>query len=223
MNYKGDWNSMSLLTHELGHALHFYFSSRNQPFQLAEGKIFLTESIANFHQSLLRKYLLTTVDDQNLHKAILDDELMYFQNYCFYMPIVSKIETKMHEMVSHGQAISATFLSDYTRSCYSEGYGDAVNVNEYSGYVWMFCDELYKNFYAFQYLGGFAVGEALVKICFSEKTTASEKYMKLIKSGCSINQLELLKNFGIDFTKSKVLDTVFQTLSDRLELLKKYV
>ncbi|WP_298534300.1 M3 family metallopeptidase, partial [uncultured Methanobrevibacter sp.] len=48
------------LAHELGHAMHSYFSERNQPQEKADYKIFVAEVASTVNEVLLYKYLMKT-------------------------------------------------------------------------------------------------------------------------------------------------------------------
>ena len=39
LNYNGDYEGVSTLTHEMGHAMHSYFSNKRQPFETADYSI----------------------------------------------------------------------------------------------------------------------------------------------------------------------------------------
>jgi oligoendopeptidase F len=222
INYQNDIQSVSLLAHELGHALHFYYSSKNQPYHLAVPKTFVTEIVANFHQSLLRKYVLKAIKNTDLHKCLLQEELNIFYNYYFYMPLVGKLEEKLHNFVENGNKLNAKIISQLTREIFEVAYGDFVSVNEYTGYIWMSCDMLYMNFYAFQYLTGLAGAQKIENFIESENQEVLKNYMYFVSAGCSENQIDLLKKVGVDFSTPEPITAGFQTLSNRIDLLKSF-
>jgi oligoendopeptidase F len=61
MNWNDDYNSLSTLTHELGHTMHSYFSNKNQPFQYSTYSTYVAEIASTCNENLLNNKLLETV------------------------------------------------------------------------------------------------------------------------------------------------------------------
>ena len=58
LNYKPKLNDIFTIAHEMGHSLHTYSSSENQPFSKSEYKIFVAEVASTVNEVLLLKYML---------------------------------------------------------------------------------------------------------------------------------------------------------------------
>ena len=64
-NFIGDTNSVFTLAHELGHAMHTYFSNSTQNFDQAGYTIFVAEVASNVNEMLLLKYLSENSSDKS--------------------------------------------------------------------------------------------------------------------------------------------------------------
>ena len=53
MNYQGNLNDVFTLAHELGHAMHSYYSNKNQEFVNADYRIFVAEVASTLNEALL--------------------------------------------------------------------------------------------------------------------------------------------------------------------------
>ena len=71
LNYQKTTNDVFTVAHELGHAMHSYFSERNQPQEKASYKIFVAEVASTVNEVLLLKHLLKNTDDVKLKKYLL--------------------------------------------------------------------------------------------------------------------------------------------------------
>ena len=71
LNYQKTTGDVFTLAHELGHAMHSYFSERNQPQEKADYKIFVAEVASTVNEVLLYKYLMKTTTDEKLKKYLL--------------------------------------------------------------------------------------------------------------------------------------------------------
>ena len=69
MNWNDDYETVSTLAHELGHTMHSYFSSKNQPFSMSDYPIFVAEIASTFNESLLNHYMVdhSTSDEEKLY------------------------------------------------------------------------------------------------------------------------------------------------------------
>ena len=58
LNYNGNLNAVFTLAHEMGHAIHSYYSDAAQPFTYAGYRIFVAEVASTCNEALLIHYLL---------------------------------------------------------------------------------------------------------------------------------------------------------------------
>jgi len=65
LNYKSKYNDVSTLTHELGHALHSYFSNKNQAYVNSHYPIFLAEVASTVNEALLMDYMLKNIKSKD--------------------------------------------------------------------------------------------------------------------------------------------------------------
>ena len=72
-NFEGNMQSVFTLAHELGHAMHSYYSNENQPIQTAGYVIFVAEVASITNEMLLLNYLLKNAKN--------DNEKIYYYNY----------------------------------------------------------------------------------------------------------------------------------------------
>src|SRR5690606_33159462 len=63
LNHKDNLNSMFTLAHEMGHAIHSWYSDHNQPYRDAQYTIFLAEVASTLNEALLMDHLLKTIGD----------------------------------------------------------------------------------------------------------------------------------------------------------------
>ena len=70
LNYSGNLNSVFTLAHEMGHAIHSYYSDHNQPYIYAGYRIFVAEVASTCNEALLIHYLIEHAPDQK-EKAYL--------------------------------------------------------------------------------------------------------------------------------------------------------
>lgn len=223
MNYMNTVDSLSTLTHELGHSMHSYHTWENQPFMYANYSLFVAEVASNFNQAMVRAHLLETSDDPEFQIAILEEAMSNFHRYFFIMPTLARFEREMHARIERGEPTSADGLNQLMVDLFSEGYGGEMNIDaDRVGITWAQFGHLYAPFYVYQYATGISAANALAKRIRAGEPGAAENYVEFLKAGSSVYPLDALKIAGVDMTSPDPVNEAFEVLSglvDRLEAL----
>jgi oligoendopeptidase F len=216
--------SMSALAHELGHAMHMYYTWRDQLPLYDEVVDYLSETASTFHQALLRAHILRTSTDAALRRAILSEALTYYERYLLIMPLLARFEMEGHRRIEQGQSLGARWLSSRMSELFREAYGPAVTLDdEREGLVWAQMPHLHLNFYVYQYTLGLASANLLADAVLREGEPAAARYRRLISLGSSVYPLDALAEAGADLTTSEPLERSFATLAAMLDELETLV
>jgi oligoendopeptidase F len=223
MNYAENIESLSTLTHEMGHSMHSYLIWQNQPLVYSDYSIFIAEVASNFHQAMVRAYLLDTNKDRDFQIAILEEAMSNFHRYFFIMPTLARFELEMHQRIERGDAAPADELNKLMADLFEEGYGGEMSIDrDRVGITWAQFMHLYAPFYVYQYATGISAANALAKRILDGTPGTAEKYLDFLKVGSSVYPLDALKIAGIDMTSPEPVNEAFAVLSgmvDRLEEL----
>lgn len=65
LNYADNLDSVFTLAHEMGHAMHTYYSNKHQSITYAGYLIFVAEVASTCNESLLMHYMLEHCEDEN--------------------------------------------------------------------------------------------------------------------------------------------------------------
>jgi oligoendopeptidase F len=83
LNHHDDLDSLFTLTHEMGHAMHSYYSSKFQPQITAGYTIFVAEVASTVNEVLLINYLLKTTKDEIMQKHLVNHFIDKFRGTFF--------------------------------------------------------------------------------------------------------------------------------------------
>jgi len=223
MSWADDVFSLSTLAHELGHALHSYYSWRTQPFIYGRYTLFEAEVASNFNQAMVRDYLFRTQTDREFQIALLEEAMSNYHRYFFIMPTLARFELETHTMVEEGRPLSADTMIDLMARLFKEGYGDEVEYDhDRIGITWAQFGHMYRNFYVYKYTTGISGAHALARPILAGDQDAVQRYHEFLRAGGSRYPTENLKQTGVDLTKPGPVESAFQYLAglvDRLEEL----
>ncbi|HMA36941.1 MAG TPA: oligoendopeptidase F [Chloroflexia bacterium] len=222
-NYVEDLGSVSVLAHELGHAMHSYFTWQTQPPINSHYSMFVAETASNVNQALVRAHLLATATDPDWQLEILAEALENFHLYLFIMPLLARFELACHEQVERGEALSADSLSAGLVAVFRDGYGPNVQIDAPRlGINWVQVPTLFANFYAFQYATGIAAANALAAELLQAGPSAAARYLDFLRAGDSLDPLDALQLAGVDMRTPAPVERAYAVLAaliDRLDQL----
>lgn len=220
MSYNDTLKSMSTLAHELGHSLHSYLTWKTQPLVYTDYSLFVAETASNFHQAMVRAYLLKTHPEPDFQLALIDEAMSNFYRYFFIMPTLARFELEVHERVEGGESPTADRLNGLLADLLAEGYGEEVVLDrERDGITWAQFNHLFSNFYVYQYITGIAGAHLLAERILSGQAGASEQYLEFLQTGDALYALDALKHAGVDYTTPEPIEQTFGVLADLVERL----
>lgn len=223
MSYNDNVLSMSTLAHELGHSMHSHLAWRHQPVLYARYSLFAAEVASNFHQAMVRAYLLETEDDPAFQIEVIEEAMSNFHRYFFVMPTLARFELEVHQRAEHGEGLTADDMNALMADLFSEAYGGQVHVDrDRVGITWATFGHLYRDYYVYQYATGISGAHALAQRILSGEPRAVEDYLGFLTAGGSAYPLQALQRAGVDLTCSEPVEVTFGILGglvDRLEEL----
>lgn len=225
LNYKGKYNDVSTLTHELGHALHSSFSNKNQAYVNSHYPIFLAEVASTVNEALLMDYMLKHIDNKNERLALLGNLLDGFRGTLFRQTQFAEYELKIHELTEKGESLTGDRFTKLYLEIFKKYYGHdegVMTIDDLFGVEWAYIPHFYYNFYVYQYSTSFTASQAIVTKFLDGEPGIVDKYLTFLSSGCSDYAIPTLKKVGIDMTSDKPFDLTIKKMNqvmDEIELI----
>lgn len=223
LNYQENLNNVFTLAHEMGHALHSYYSDAAQPYVYAGYRIFVAEVASTCNESLLMDYLLKKEDNTKEEKLYLLNYFMeQFRGTLYRQTMFAEFELITHEMVQKKEALTAQKLNEIYYSLNQKYFGEDIVVDEEIGLEWARIPHFYTPFYVYQYATGYSAAIAISRKILNQEPDAVTNYLRFLSSGSSMNCIDLLKICGVDMTKTEPVESaldLFESLLDQFEEL----
>ncbi|MBQ2981032.1 MAG: oligoendopeptidase F [Lachnospiraceae bacterium] len=222
LNHNDDFDSMFTLAHEMGHALHSYYSSKTQPYVYAGYQIFVAEVASTCNESLLIHHLLNKCSDKKERAYLINHFLDSFKGTIFRQTMFAEFERITHEMSDKGEPLNAEKLCEIYLELNKLYFGPDMISDDEIKYEWARIPHFYSEFYVYQYATGFSAAIALSKRIMELGEEGVNDYMKFLTGGCSLDPIELLKLAGVDMSSPAPIDSaleLFGQLVDELESL----
>ncbi len=227
LNYNDNYNSVSTMLHELGHAMHSYYSNKNQVFAKANYPIFVAEVASTFNENLLLNYMLSKEKDAAKRKILLGESLETMRTTVFRQSMFSEFEYNIYRAAENKEPLTADFLNRTYLELLKKYYGDSkgvVKIDDLYAVEWAYIPHFYYNFYVYKYVTGYIAALYLSEKVLKEGENARKPYVEnMLKGGFSDYPLELLKRSGADMMSKKPYEEAFNIFTKRIEELENLV
>ncbi|PIE35866.1 oligoendopeptidase F [candidate division KSB3 bacterium] len=223
MNWNGDYNSLSTLTHELGHTMHSDLANRTQPFATSDYSIFVAEIASTFNENLLNDYLISHTENEDNKLFLLGHYLESLRGTIFRQVQFAEFEWEIHKKIEAGEPLTgesfSTMYADLTKMYYGHDQ-DVCIIDDYVQYEWAFVPHFYYNFYVFQYATSLIYSTAFSEKVLQNEEGAVEKYLQLLKNGASNYPIDLIRQAGIDPLSSEAFELTMQRMNSTIDQIE---
>lgn len=219
LNYQPRYNSISTIAHEMGHALHSYYSSQSQTYINADYTIFCAEVASTTNENLLLEHTLKqATDEQKIY--LLNQFLEAVRTTVYRQVQFAEFEKFIHSEITAGRSLQAEKLENYWLEINRQYYGPALTVDEELASEWSRIPHFYTPFYVYKYATGYSAATAFSSAILSEGQEAVDKYLGFLHAGGSDYSLNILKNAGVDLTTPQPVTVTLQKFANKLQELK---
>lgn len=222
LNHQDNLDSVFTLAHEMGHAMHTYFSDKNQGITYSEYKIFVAEVASTCNESLLMNYLLKNTEDKKMRLYLINHYLDGFRTTLFRQVQFAEFEHRAHMMLEEGEPLTKDKLCELYFDINKKFYGPVMSDDKEIAYEWLRIPHFYTPYYVYQYATGYSAAVAFSKMILEEGKPAVDRYIKeFLSGGSSKDPIDLLAAAGVDMSTPAPVDNALKVFEQYLEELER--
>ena len=212
---------MFTIAHEMGHALHSYYSCHNQPVNTSDYVIFVAEVASTCNEVLLMRYLLSRTQDKKERAYLINHFLDQFKGTVYRQTMFAEFELEMGRMSEAGQALTADVLCEKYKALNELYYGPDMVCDEGIALEWARIPHFFYDYYVFQYATGFSAAVAIAERILTEGAPAVADYKRFLSGGSSTDPISLLKIAGVDMSRPESIDSALALFGELIDELDK--
>ena len=221
INFDGRIHEVSTITHELGHAMQYYYASKYNNFSNSDYSIFVAEVASQVNEILLNLHIINNSKDINEIKTIYANLIKQFKGSVVRQSMFAEFEKTIHESDQKGIPLSVDYLNKTYLKLNKKYYGKHIKVDKQIMYEWSRIPHFYYNFYVYQYATGYIAALKIATDLYNKKENSLENYIKFLKLGSTLDPVESLKVAGVDLTKEESFDAAFKMFDRQLDEFQK--
>ncbi len=220
LNYQRTMNDVFTIAHEMGHALHTYKSTANQPYSKASYTIFLAEIASTVNEVLLLKHLYKQSKDNSFKKYLLAYYMDMIRATLFRQTQFAEFEQLAHAKAEAGEALTKESLCELYYGLNKQYYGEGIVHDPQIAYEWARIPHFYNAFYVYKYATGIISAISIVKRILTEGESAVADYFRFLSSGGCDDPVSILQKAGVDLTTKAPFEAAMQEFKNTLDEFK---
>lgn len=220
LNFVNSSRDVSTIAHELGHAMHSYYSDTTQNIINSDYTIMVAEVASTVNEILLANYQIKNTESKTKKAFLINEQLDMIRATLYRQTMFAEFEEIVHKKIEKNENLSSDDLNEIYYNLVKKYFGESTVCDELIKYEWARIPHFYSNFYVYKYATGITSAIVIAKNIMEKGPEYVEKYIEMLSKGGSEDSLDLLKSVGVDLTKKETYDIAFKYFKDNLETLK---
>ncbi len=219
-NFVNSKRDVSTIAHELGHSMHSYYSNANQGIIDANYTIMVAEVASTVNEILLSDYQISKEQDKKKKAELLYELLEMIRATFFRQAMFAEFEKIVHEKIENGTMLSSEDLNNIYYELNKKYFGNDIIVDEQIKYEWARIPHFYSDFYVYKYSTGVSAAISIAKNIIDKKPGYVEKYIEMLKQGCSKKSIDLLKMVDVDLESKETYKNTIKFYNEKMKQLE---
>ena len=221
LNFKGRFNDVSTLAHELGHACQSYFAQKSQPPVYAGYPMFTAEVASTAGEIVFKRFMLSQTKDPKERAFLINEMLEDMRGTIFRQTQFAEFDRAVHTLAEKGEPITAEVLMKVCHEQYERYYGPDFVIDSSLDVEGLRIPHYYRDYYVYRYADSYCAAAALARHIMNNEPGAREQWMKFLKAGNSMYAIDMLKVAGVDMTTPKPIEDAMALFDQLLAELEK--
>ncbi|GAB4145318.1 MAG: M3 family oligoendopeptidase [Patescibacteria group bacterium] len=221
-NYKGRFQDVLTVAHELGHSIHTVLTFEKQNYHNSNYALSMAEIASLCCETLVFDKLIQTVKDPKLRLKLfcmkVEEEAgnIYVGGLGRY-----KFEAEMHQLYRQEGRISKEQVRQlWLDHHFKNVYGDVFNTTDGAQFTWQSVAHFTYIFYNYVYASGLLISSTVYDV-MQQDPTQIENYLEILRSGSYDSPINLLKKMNLDLQDPQFWDRGFRLFEKQIENVEK--
>jgi oligoendopeptidase F len=204
LNHNDDFESLSTVAHEWGHAVHTLLAQAAQPPEKFDYATFIAESASIGNEMLLLDHLVATAATREHKLFYLSQALELIRTTFFRQVMFAEFQLAMHDEVEQGRPLSGARLTELYCGLLRRYHGEAAGVMKVDpAYCveWAGVPHFYYGYYVWQYASSIVGAAQFAQAIGTEGAPARDRFINLLKAGGSDYPYRLYQQAGVDLAQ----------------------
>lgn len=218
INWTKRMREVFVLSHELGHAGHFYTSQKNQNLFSSRPSLYFIEAPSTMNEMIMANHMLKQDKDKRFKRWLLGTMISrtYYHNFVTHM-LEAYFQREVYKRVDEGEVLHAEIYNKIKRETLEGFWGDDVIIDEGAELTWMRQQHYYKGLYPYTYSAGLSIATEVSRKIFQEDENYIEKWKDVLKAGGSKSPKELAQMVDVDIESHEAIHNTIKYIGEIID------
>ena len=221
LNFGGVFEDIFTVAHEGGHAMHSYYSDKNNPRDYANYSIFVGEIASTVNELLVTYKLLDKSNDKKEKLYIMNKLLDNYKKNIYRQTMFAEFEKNIYSRVENGESLTKDDICDCYYNLNKKYYGKDVVVDDEIKYEWERIPHFYIPFYVYKYATSMSASIVIANKIYNGDKEFTKKYVEFLSLGGSMWPLDEIRTLGIDMEDGKIFRGAMESFNKLREKFEK--
>lgn len=219
INYNHSIPSIRTLAHEIGHAIHAWYSKMNNSFEYFEFSYFFTEIASKVNEILVNEYMIKHSTNKEEKIYIMNNIISNLGNSLFGQVMLTEFEHSVINDLSKEVDIHSEYLNQLYMDLSKKYNGDDISYDDNVKYGWCKIPHLVMQdtYYLYQYSIGLALATDIAYRILNHEPNIVQKYKKFLTLGNRVSIKQALQYLDIDLENGKYIEHAIKVLHQKIE------
>lgn len=223
LTYTGNAESVEMMVHEWGHAMHMQMAEAAQPPETAEASVFVGDTPSLLNEMLLNDYMVEHAANREERIAALMEAVETLRGTYYRVLPMMRLEMAERAAADKGEPLTADRITklacDQLRAF--NGADRGVTVQEPGAcLMWTISQEPYEDLYFYKYLNAVSAAAYFADGIEHGDLALRDKYFALLKAGGSEDPYVLLKRAGFDSLEPSAYEAIGRRFERNVKALE---
>ncbi len=217
-NFKGRFEDVLTVAHELGHGIHSVLMNRKQSYLNCHYAMTVAEIASLCCETVVFDALIKDVTDPKLKLKLLCTKFEQEAGNIFIGGLGRYLfEREAHTTYRNQGPLSNEQVRElWLRNYYGSMFGDTVKPGDGAEFTWQGVAHFTSVFYNYVYASGLLISSSIYKV-LEENPSKISLYKEMLSLGGSVSPVELLKKIDMDIEQPEFWDIGFKIFISHLE------
>ena len=220
LNFVKNKRDVSTIAHELGHSMHSYYSNSNQNVIDSNYTIMVAEVASTVNEIILSDYQVKKEKDKKKKAELIYELLEMIRATLFRQSMFAEFEKIVHDKIEKQESLASEDLNNIYYQLNEKYFGSNMIIDKQIQYEWARIPHFYTDFYVYKYATGISAAISIASNILSKGESFVEKYISMLKQGCSKKSIDLLKMVDVDLEDTAVYQNAMDFYKNKIEELK---
>jgi oligoendopeptidase F len=219
LNHTDTLRDLMTIAHELGHGMHFVYSSRAQTALSTHAPLALSEVPSTFAELVVFDRMLEREQDPDTRAALIRGELESGFATVFRQTMMARYEQDAYGLRADGKALTPERLAEVWLARNRQYYADSIELPDGYRFGWSYIPHFINTrFYTYAYAFAHLASLVLYALYREQGQGFVEPYLRFLATGGSADPSAQLQAFGIDLTDARTWDRGLGEMDRLLQL-----